>query len=433
MHVLARVGIVAALVLSAWTSAAIAAEPPFDGDHHFVVVTFANDPYRPASPAGTSGRRYASQGYSLAQSASSNAHRIASAYSLRPVASWPIKELGVHCVVYQIPDSRSVAEVLAALTRDPRVTLAQPLQEFRTLTGQSSSQPAHAAYNDPLYGLQTNLIALGVPAAHERSQGAGVKVGLIDTGVDSGHPDLRDRISGTRSFVGKSSPTPAAPRSYRHGTAMAGLIAAVANNKEGIVGIAPLARIEVFEACWQLKPNADEAACNTFTVAQAIAAALEAHIPLINLSIAGPADPLLSALVQSGLKRGVIFVGSTTPEANTFPTNIDGVIGVTNSDNATSGVTAATAGNRGTLAAPGTNVMTLLPEGQYDFESGTSVAAAEISGIIALLLGADSHLTGDTIVSLLRSTSQPASLDVSSALAKVQAEKGTGRLARSVH
>ena len=435
MRVLARMGTLAALVLSAWTSALVAAEPsPFDGDHHFVVVTFANDPYRPALPAGTNGRRYASRGYSLAESANSNAHRVASAYSLRQVASWPIKELRVHCVVYQIPDSRSVAEVVAALAKDPRVTLVQPLQEFRTLTGQpaSGAQSAPMTYNDPLYGLQTNLVAMDIPAAQQRSQGAGIKVGLIDTAVDSAHPDLHDRIAGTRSFVGASSPTPAAPASYRHGTAMAGLIAAVANNKVGIVGIAPLARIEVFQACWQLKPNSDEAACNTFTVAQAIAAALEAHVPLINLSIAGPADPLLSALVQSGLKRGVIFVGSTTTDANTFPTNVDGVIGVANSDNTPSNTTAGT-GSGSTLAAPGSHVMTLLPNGQYDFESGTSVAAAEVTGIIALLLGADSHLARDAIVSLLKSTSHSASIDVNSALAKVEAEKGAGRLARSSH
>src|SRR6185295_17190299 len=157
----------------------------------------ANDPYRPAPRAGTTGRRYAGGTYGLALTARNNAQRVATSYSLRQVASWPIKELGVHCVVYEIPDSRSVAEVLATLTKDPRVTLAQPLQEFHTLT----SETAPGTYNDPLYGLQTNLVALDIPAAHQRSQGGGIKVALIDTGVDSSHPDLRGRISGTRSFV----------------------------------------------------------------------------------------------------------------------------------------------------------------------------------------------------------------------------------------
>jgi subtilisin family serine protease len=301
------------------------------------------------------------------------------------------------------------------------------LQEFHTLT----SETAPGTYNDPLYSLQTNLAALDIPAAHQRAQGAGIKVALIDTGVDSTHPDLRERISGTRSFVSTNSPMPAAAASYRHGTAMAGLIAAVANNKVGIVGIAPLARIEVFEACWQLKPNADAAACNTFTLARALAAALEARIPLINLSIAGPADPLLSALVQSGLKRGVIFVGSAADVADAFPTNIHGVIAVADSD--------APQHNQGeaTLAAPATHVMTLRPDAQYDFESGTSVAAAELTGVVALLLSANNHLTADSIVSLLKSTAGPAtqqsaSIDVNAALAKMDAERGS-RLARSGH
>jgi subtilisin family serine protease len=429
MRVFARVSALVALVLSAWTSAPTIADTaaiPFDAGHHFVVVTFANDPYRPASRAGSTGRRYTGGTYGVAQGAHNNAQRIASTYSLKEVASWPIKELGVHCVVYEIPDVRSVTEVLATLTKDPRITLAQPLQEFHTLTG-APAQGAKTTYNDPLYGLQTNLVSMDIAAAHERSQGAGVEVGLIDTGVDSSHPDLRDRISGSRSFVSTRSSTAPTPGSYRHGTAMAGLIAAVANNNVGIVGIAPLARIRVFEACWQLGPNADAAACNTFTLAKALAAALEARIPLINMSIAGPADPLLSALVQSGLKRGVIFIGSTADEADSFPTNINGVIGVANSD-----------GNHdsATLAAPATNVLTLRPNAEYDFESGTSVAAAEMTGVVALLLSANSRLTSDSIVSLLRSTpgpaTQPGAIDVGAAVAKVEAERA-GRLARSVH
>jgi subtilisin family serine protease len=268
--------------------------------------------------------------------------------------------------------------------------------------------------------LQTNLVSMDIAAAHERSQGAGVRVALIDTGVDSKHPDLQDRISGSRSFVPVDSPTQPVPGSYRHGTAMAGLIAAVANNKVGIVGIAPLAQIEVFAACWQLTPNADAASCNTFTLAKALAAAIDAGIPLVNMSIAGPADPLLSALVHSGLERGMIFVGSAADGGDSFPANVSGVIGVGNSESS------QPAG--ATLSAPGTHVMTLLPGNEYDFESGTSVAAAEVTGVVALLLSANNRLTAESIVSLLKTTPGPA-IDVGAALAKVEAEKSS-RLAR---
>jgi subtilisin family serine protease len=419
MSALMRASALAALVLSAWIGAPAWAEtaPAFDSGHHFVVVTFANDPFRPTTRAGTTGRRYTGGTYGVAQGAHNNAQRIANTYSLKQVDSWPIKQLGVHCVVYEIPDNRSVAEVLAALTKDPKITLAQPLQEFHTLT---SPQPA--AYNDPLYGLQTNLVALDIAAAHERAQGAGIKVALIDTGVDSKHPDLQDRITGSRSFVPANSPTPPVAASYRHGTAMAGLIAAVANNKVGIVGIAPLAQIEVFAACWQLTANADAAACNTFTLAKAIGAAIDAGIPLVNMSIAGPADPLLSALVQSGLKRGMIFVGSAADGGDSFPANINGVIGVGNSDSSHTGAI---------LAAPATHVMTLLPGNEYDFESGTSVAAAEVTGVVALLLSANHRLTTESVVSLLKSTTPGyQSIDVDAALGKLAAER-TGRLAKS--
>jgi subtilisin family serine protease len=429
MRAFLRASALAALVLSAWIGAPASADttPPFENGHHFVVVTFANDPYRPTSRAGTTGHRYTGGTYGVAQGAHNNAQRVANTYSLKQVDSWPIKQLGVHCVVYEITDGRTVEEVLAALTKDPKITLAQPLQEFHTLTS-----PPPVTYNDPLYGLQTNLVSLDIAAAHERSQGAGVKVALIDTGVDSKHPDLRDRISSSRSFVPANASTTSGAGGYRHGTAMAGLIAAVANNKVGIVGIAPLAQIEVFAACWQLSPDADAAACNTFTLAKAIAAAIDAGTPLVNMSIAGPADPLLSALVQSGLKRGVIFVGSAADTADAFPTNINGVIGVANSD---SGEPQRTEGDAA-LAAPATHVLTLRPEAQYDFESGTSVAAAQVTGVVALLLSANNRLTADSIVSLLKSTGGPAtqaaSIDVSAALAKVEAEKA-GRLAHSGH
>ena len=106
MRAFMRASALAALVLSAWIGAPASADPApmFDNGHHFVVVTFANDPFRPASRAGTTGRRYAGGTYGVAQGAHNNAQRIANTYSLKQVASWPIKQLGVHCVVYEIPD-----------------------------------------------------------------------------------------------------------------------------------------------------------------------------------------------------------------------------------------------------------------------------------------------------------------------------------------
>jgi subtilisin family serine protease len=392
-----------------------------------IVVAFTNEPLAAPGPAGTTGSRYVGTGYGVGQSAQRQARGVASAYSLREVTSWPIQLLSMHCVVFEIANGRPVADVVAALSKDSRVALAQPLQEFHTLTTEGAAAAPSAAtapstavapYNDPLYDLQTNMSALGIARAHERTQGAGVRVALIDTGVDVDHPDLRGAIVHSHSFIGR----PVSSGSLRHGTAMAGLIAAVANNHIGIVGIAPRAQIEVFEACWQLAPGSDAASCNTFTLARALAAALASGAPLVNLSFAGPADPLLTALVQTGLKRGVTFVGAAAPADAPFPTAIPGVITAAGTEQPLPA---------GALAAPSQHVLTLRPGGEYDFESGTSVAAAEITAVLALLVSASpTRLPTATLESLIEGPTATAvasavpPVDINAALSRLDATHG---------
>jgi len=402
-----------------------AAEPVASASitHPRVVVTFANVPRQSPGPAGSTGRRYGGDGYLLAQSAHADAKRVATRYALREVANWPIRSLAIHCVVYEIPDDRPVAEVLEQLQKDSTVALAEPLSEFHTLSDPKAAAATPGPYNDPLYDLQSNLPALGIATAHERAQGSGIRIALIDTGVDTRHPDLRGRIVKTRSFVDHRAPTAA---SYRHGTAMAGLIAAVANNHVGIVGIAPLAELEVFEACWQLRPDNDEAVCNTFTLAKALAAALDSGITLVNMSIAGPHDPLLASLIDVAIKRGITFVGAVAEPADAFPTGISGVIAAQGQQHSV---------RADAFSVPAAHILTLRPDGQYDFESGTSVAAAELTGVIALLMSsADAHLSTGSIVSLLKATGGTAgpiagSVNVNEALTRLDLEQHRGRVA----
>lgn len=426
----------ACLALLAGGAALAAQLYPGDGPNQ-IVVAFANQPQALAPTAGSTGTRYSGGGYTVAQSAQRQSRRVASEYSLREVVSWPIQVLSMHCVVFEITNGRSAAEVLAALAHDSRVALAQPLQEFHTLTdaptaptaptaATTATAPATtAAYNDPLYDLQTNLTTLGIARAHARTQGAGVHVALIDTAVDAHHPDLHGRIAHAHSYVTAQASSPGA--SLRHGTAVAGVIAAVANNHIGIVGIAPLAQLEVFAGCWQLAPGSDAAACNTFTLARALAAALASGAPLVNLSLAGPSDPLLEALVKAGLKRGITFVGAGADAP--FPTAIPGVITASGTDPPPP---------PGALAAPAQHVLTLRPGGEYDFESGSSVAAAEVTGVIALLMSASATpLTPAAIAALLgageRSRSAAPTLDVNAALTRLDAGEGGGGAARAAH
>jgi subtilisin family serine protease len=388
MHIPACVCLLA--LAAATAGAAVSpATPAAAGSPPRIVVAFTNQPQQAPGPAGTSARRYAGGGYRVGQDAHLDARRVAARYALRQVASWPIRALAMHCVVYEIEGGRTAHNVLAALAHEPRVVLAEPLNEFHTLT--AGTGPLAAPYNDPLYDLQTNLPALGIPAAHRRAQGEGVRIALIDTGVDSRHPDLRGRILQTRSFL---TPAHRDARLLRHGTAMAGIIAAVANNHLGIVGIAPRAQLLVYEACWQLRPDDDAAVCNTFTLAQALAAALDSGTRLINLSLGGPADTLLDALVQVGLRRGVVFVGAGAAGESGFPTAVAGVLAAAASEGALP---------PGALPAPARHVLTLRPGGDYDFESGSSVAAAELTGVVALLMSASpARLTALRLTALLR-------------------------------
>jgi subtilisin family serine protease len=237
---------------------------------------------------------------------------------------------------------------------------------------------------------------MDVADAHALSRGEGVKVAIIDTGVDTAHPDLARSIAVAKNLVDADDRQ---FRNDRHGTEIAGVIAAVANNHEGIVGIAPEARLMVFKACWQVRPDADTALCNSFTMARALVAAFDAHAQVINLSLSGPEDPLLSGLIREGVHRGILFVGAAAAEADGKPGLLhqDGVIEVASTESESAPAFA--------LRAPGREILTSLPGGHYDFASGDSVATAHVTGVVALLLEKNRTLSATAAYQLLRDTS----------------------------
>lgn len=377
----------------------------------FIVVTVRNDTAPVAPRAGSTMRGYdGAARYTVGNNARSAVTALATAHHLREVSSWPIAALGIHCIVFELPANETAAQMIERLRHDARVETVQPLNAFAT---QSTHQPAthqpatphpSTTYNDPYQGLQVSLVKMNVLPAHRWSRGAGVRVAIIDTGVDSAHPDLAGRIAERRNFVDDDDWT---FNHDRHGTAVAGVIAADSNNRIGIVGVAPEARLYVYKACWQLAGAHEGAACNTFTLAKALAAAIDARVQIVNLSLSGPEDSLLTRLVARGQQQGIIFVGAasaaTDPSASAksqagFPGGINGVITV-----------AAIEHHRtesGVLLAPGAEVLTLVPEGHYDFISGSSLAAANVSGAIALLKARDRTLMTGQLKQLLTTTSR---------------------------
>jgi len=373
------------------------------GPEQYLLVTVRNEPAPLPTRAGSTLRGYdGAASYAVSGSARALAHAIAADYRMQEVTAWPIAALRVHCILYRIPPADSRDGLLERLTADPRVELAQPLQSFS-----SSATAADVPYNDPYLGLQRGLWEMSVVAAHHWTRGEGATVAVIDTGIDAGHPDLAGRVHQTRNFVDHDQ---AQFEHDRHGTEVAGVIAAVSNNGRGIVGVAPQVRLLALKACWQSAPSGSAALCNSFTLAQALGTAIDARADVINLSLVGPADPLLAALTRKAIEQGTIVVGAvpSTGRMDGFPAGVPGVIAVDMAEQASPA--------RDALRAPGRDVLTLTPEGHYDFATGSSLATANVSGIVALMRSQQPHMAAARAQALLARSTQ----DVSGATAVVE-------------
>jgi hypothetical protein len=361
---------------------------PREASDRLIIAAVDNRPESFVARAGSTPRGYdAIAAYGQTSGAEKTMRALEAEYGVSEVNAWPIEPLHMHCAVLRLPEGADRTAVMAAMSRDERVRLVEPLQLFVTRS---------EAYNDPYVDLQHGFQQMNVADAHAWSRGEGVRVAVIDTGADTAHPDLARSIAGAQNFVDSDS---AQFRRDRHGTEVAGVIAAVANNHEGIVGVAPAARLLILKACWQARPDADAASCNSFTLARALVAALDAHAQIVNLSLTGPQDALLSGLIREGLRRGVLFVGAADQEEST-PSLLrqPGTIEVTSSEK----------GVRSTsllLHAPGREILTLMPGGHYDFATGDSIATAEVTGVLALLVAKDRSLSASDAYRVLHDTS----------------------------
>jgi subtilisin family serine protease len=286
---------------------------------------------------------------------------LAREHGLTLATDWALPLLSVDCYVMAVPDNQSPEQVAQALARDPRVAWAQTMNVYRT-----------RGYNDPLYPLQPAAQAWHLSELHEISTGRDVRVAVIDSGVDEHHPDLAGQVVLKENFVDGRRDAP-----EQHGTAVAGIIAARADNGIGIVGVAPNARLLALRACWQESSHAT--LCTSLSLAMALHFAIMHEVGIINLSLSGPPDRLLDALLDVALSRSITIVGAVDtglPDGE-FPASHAGVVAVTDSadDSAVAGA----------LVAPGRDVPTTLPGARWNLVSGASYAAAHVAGLFALM------------------------------------------------
>jgi len=360
-----------------------------------IILAVANPLEPPPIHAGSSLLGYTpSRYYGAGQQAASALAALKKSYAFSELAGWPIKALDLYCIVLQPPPGMSRDSLLKALAGDSRVQLAQPLHDYAVYAKRSVGRHP---YNDPYASLQRGFVETEAARAHEASRGSGVRIAVVDTGVDLSHPDLQGRIHDAHNMVDDDA---AAFNRDSHGTEVAGVIAANGDNHLGIVGMAPQAELSVYKACWYPPaPNAG-ARCNSFTLAKALATIVDTDARIINLSLGGPADPLLGLLLGQIVEQGRIVVAAIPPEGNIsgFPDNTPGVILVR--------VSGPSAAAPGVLSAPGNDILTTQPGGGYDFTSGPSMAAPHVSGMAALLLSLAPELDAGAIRDLLLRSSK---------------------------
>ena len=360
----------ALLAVLLWFAAACvaqAADAPADADDAkqqiLVLLNLPPEHFRP--DAGYSGDYGGGMGHGARRGV---AARLAREHGLTLVSDWPMPVLGVDCYVMQLAPGRQREGVIEALSRDARVAWVQPMNVYRGQGARIDSTPTH---NDPLYRAQPAAQAWRLAELHELATGSGVRVAVVDSGVAQTHPDLAGQVVVRENFI---DGRPDADE--RHGTAVAGIIGALADNGIGIAGIAPQARLLALRACWQA--SSDDALCTTLSLAKALHFAITQRADIVNLSLSGPPDRLLAQLIDAALARGITVVAAfdASLPGGGFPASHAGVWAV--SDGAPQA--------RGhVLLAPGRDVPSTVPGGGWQIVSGASYASAHVAGLAALM------------------------------------------------
>ena len=285
---------------------------------------------------------------------------------------------------WRIDGRNSVRTTLQRLSPFGRILIAQP--NFLYRFGQA--QPP--AQSDA--GAQYVVPKLHLLEAHKIANGDDVLVALIDSKIDGGHPDLAGVIAGEYDALG--TPAPA----HMHGTGMAGAIAAHAK----LIGVAPKVKLLAIRA---FSGTAEGAQGTTFNILKGLDWAASKNARIVNMSFAGPADPMFRDMLAKAHARGIVLiaaVGNAGPRSPPlYPAADRDVIGVTATDADDKLLPQANRGLQVAVAAPGVQIVEPAPDAGYQLTTGTSVAAAHASGVAALLLARNPKLTPDQVRGLL--------------------------------
>lgn len=226
------------------------------------------------------------------------------------------------------------------------------------------------------------------PKVWSETKGKGIKIAVLDTGCDIGHPDLKDRVKGGRNFTDDDNSDPNSFRDYNgHGTHVAGTIAAHENDA-GVIGVAPEADLLIVKVLNKNGSGQYE------WIIKGIHYAIEQKADIISMSLGGPADvPELHDAIKTAVSKNILVVcaagnegdGNDSTDEFAYPGCYNEVIsvGAINLERDSSEFT--NSHNEIDLVAPGEGILSTFLNGKYATLSGTSMAAPHVSGALALI------------------------------------------------
>jgi len=315
---------------------------------------------------------------------------IAARHDMTQVETTTLRLTGRTLRRWRIDNGAPVADVIRDVCTNPAdraVAGAQP--NYLYALAQNQQEPVNSAQYAP--------DKLKLIDAHRLADGNKVLVAVIDSGVDASHPDLAGAITASFEAAAENE------QPHPHGTGMAGAIAAHRN----MLGTAPRAGLLTVRA---FSSTANSAQGTTFNILKGLDWAADEGARVVNMSFAGPLDPRLREALQKAYNKGIVLVaaagnaGANSPPL--YPAADPGVIAVTATDNHDALFPGANRGNYIAVAAPGVDVFAPAPEGTYQLTTGTSVAAAEVSGVAALLIERNPALTPAAVRKILMDTAK---------------------------
>ena len=290
--------------------------------------------------------------------------------------------------------NQSIPELVLAI-QNGEVSLGFTVQPNFIHTGYSSQTQD---YESLQYG--PKLIRASLVSAY--STGKGVRIALVDTGVDK-NQDLKGKIIERKNFTDDKE-----FQRDIHGTIMAGIISAIPNNGFGIDGVAPDARIISIKVLKQTSMKSPPTG-TSFTIVQGINFAIERKVQIVNLSIGvRHPDPGVSDLVRTAVNRGIVVVagaGNDGPGGRpSYPAALREVIAVSAVDRDKRAYSRGTTGDYIDVAATGVGILSTWPGNTFHDSDGSSEAAAHVTGVVALLLEKKPGISPAQIQDLLERT-----------------------------